>query len=180
MMKSLAIGLALLFALALPATADDSSEANRLAVEAKQLYDRARDTKDTVESIELYRKALANFDRIIAEYPYTDRAVEIVGGEKAAGITRKRLLESIKYAEKAHLEALEEARIRKIHEACFASPTSNCMVQVARDEKRKNRHRSKFHDYLFQREIELIDVDKILDYANLYSSNERYDEDKLK
>ncbi len=137
-MQALAVGFALLLALAPPATADDSSDANRLAVEAKQLYDRAMEVDDLKEQMDLLRKAIANLERIVREYPGSERAVEIVGGEKAAGLRKEDLEQILSAAEAGLPSVLLDARYAVARRECTKSPTPQCLAILTLEAARKD------------------------------------------
>ena len=69
--------------------------ANRLAVEAKLLTEKADGADGDTARIELLRQAQAKLDQILVAFPGTDMAVKIAGGEKVAGLTRGELAEQI-------------------------------------------------------------------------------------
>lgn len=69
--------------------------ANRLAVEAKLLAEKADGADGDTARIELLRQAQAKLDQILVAFPGTDMAVKIAGGEKVAGLTRGELADQI-------------------------------------------------------------------------------------
>jgi hypothetical protein len=63
--------------LAAPALADDQSEANRLFVEATALADDAQAAADPLAAAEDYAAALERLERIVADHPGSDLAVQL-------------------------------------------------------------------------------------------------------
>ena len=86
-MRSLAISTFLLgLLLALPAQADDQSQANRLFVEATKLVELARTTQNLRGRAESYREALERLESIVERYPGSDVAVQMVAGQRIGTI----------------------------------------------------------------------------------------------
>jgi hypothetical protein len=87
-MRSLAISTFLLgLLLALPAQADDQTQANRLFVEATKLVDQARTTQDLHRQAESYQEALERLETIVERYPGSDVAVQMAAGQQIGTIS---------------------------------------------------------------------------------------------
>lgn len=86
-MRSLAISTFLLaLLLALPAQADDQTQANRLFVEAAKLVEQARTTEDVHRRAQVYQDALARLETIVERYPGSDVAVQMATGQQIGTI----------------------------------------------------------------------------------------------
>ena len=87
-MRSLAVWTFLLgLMLALPAWADEQTQANRLFVEATKLVEHARTTQDVQNRADSYRGALERLETIIDRYPGSDVAVKMVAGQQIGTIS---------------------------------------------------------------------------------------------
>jgi hypothetical protein len=91
------------------AHADENAEANKLFVEAAQIVKKAAAAQLT-ESIELYEQALQNLDRIVATYPSSTLAVQIVSGQSVGNVSRTAVEQALLKARQAkcsrHLQVL--------------------------------------------------------------------------
>jgi hypothetical protein len=86
-MRSLAISTFLLgLLLALPAQADEQTQANRLFVEATKLVEQARTTQDVHRRAESYQEALERLETIVERYPGSDVAVQMATGQRIGTI----------------------------------------------------------------------------------------------
>ena len=86
-MNRLAISTLLLgLLLALPAQADEQTQANRLFVEATKLVEQARAAQDLHGRAEAYRKALERLETIVERYPGSDVAVRMAAGQRIGTI----------------------------------------------------------------------------------------------
>ena len=88
-MKKLAATLAdvaLLFS-AGSALADDTSEANKLFVEAVKLVKSAEGEKSFEKTLSLLEEALARLYKIIDDYPSSDLAVKLISGQSVGGVS---------------------------------------------------------------------------------------------
>ena len=82
-MRSLAISALFLgLLLALPAQADDQTQANRLFVEATKLVEQARATQDLHRRAQSYQDALERLETIVGRYPGSDVAVQMATGQQ--------------------------------------------------------------------------------------------------
>jgi hypothetical protein len=73
--------------LALPASAGDQEEANRLFVEATRMVERAMSSPGPQTRADLYSGALAKLERIVDEFPGSDLAVDMLAGERVGVIS---------------------------------------------------------------------------------------------
>jgi uncharacterized protein (TIGR03067 family) len=85
--------------------ADDQVAANKVFVETVQLLQQAAAAKPS-EAVGLYEKALRNLDSIIANYPSSDLAVQIISGQAIGQVSRISI-------EKALEEARQTTAIKK-------------------------------------------------------------------
>ena len=95
-----------------------AESANRLVLQAQEALTSADFEPDPMARLVLLRRALLQFDRIVAEHPGNPLADQIIDGGKVAGESRPQI----------------EARIAKLRsrpEICFAEPGPNCLVEVA-------------------------------------------------
>jgi hypothetical protein len=67
--------------------ADDNAAANKIFVETVQLLNQAASAQRS-EAITLYEKALHNLDRIVAHYPSSNLAVQLISGQAIGKIHR--------------------------------------------------------------------------------------------
>lgn len=111
--------LALLLLISSPAIADNNSEANRLAVEAKLFVDEATKTVNTENRIKLLKDALKNLNTIVAKYPGSNLAVKIVGGDQVAGITKGSIV-----------RAINKALSLQNNASCSSHPTVQCVAEI--------------------------------------------------
>jgi hypothetical protein len=73
--------------LALPAQADDQSQANRLFVEATKLIAQGQATEDLGERADAYQRALERLELIVERYPGGDVAVKMAAGQQIGAIS---------------------------------------------------------------------------------------------
>ena len=86
-MNRLAITTLLLaLLLALPAQADEQTQANRLFVEVTKLVEQARTTQDLHKRAQSYQDALERLETIIEHYPGSDVAVQMATGQQIGTI----------------------------------------------------------------------------------------------
>lgn len=114
-MRSLAISTFLLgLLLALPAQADDQTQANRLFVEATKLIEQARTTQDLRGRAESYREALERLEIIVERYPGSDVAVQMAAGQRIGTIDLPLIRAS---AQLSHLQSDRNAQRLSVTEA---------------------------------------------------------------
>ena len=78
--------IALLFS-AGSALADETSEANKLFVEAVKLVKSAEGEKSFEKTLSVMEEALARLYKIIDDYPSSDLAVKLISGQSVGGIS---------------------------------------------------------------------------------------------
>ncbi|MEE8393513.1 MAG: hypothetical protein V3R66_04150 [Rhodospirillales bacterium] len=115
-----------------PAWASNTPEAEGLAADAYGYYEQAAKTPNPAARLELLEKAQANFEAIVRDHPESDLAKQIMGGEKAGGISRKDLSQAIRRTRAAKVKSEKKAQT----ERCFASPTPACLAEQALDTTR--------------------------------------------
>lgn len=111
------------------ARADENSDANKLAVKARRLYEVAAVQTDPWRRIEALEEVVDNLRRIVSDYPGSDLAVRILDGEEAAGVLledAERLLRETQ----SQLTALR-SQIIQIIDRCVVSITSECLFDGA-------------------------------------------------
>jgi len=101
--------LALSLALSAPPTAADDGAANALLIEAVTALQAAPRGEDQDARYEALKTAVAALDRIVAEHPTSDLAVQIVTGQTIGNVDPERL--------KGELQAMQALRDRRAAEA---------------------------------------------------------------
>jgi tetratricopeptide (TPR) repeat protein len=100
------------------AAADDNTAANKVFVETVQLINQAT-TANPSEAIGLYEQVLRNLDKIVAEYPSSNLAVQLASGQAIGQVSRASID-----------KALGKAK-------CYQNPTASCVLadalELARD-----------------------------------------------
>ena len=95
MLRATALILALLLALPAWAQSADDAAANRLFVEAVQLWNRAERERDTGRRIADLQQVQRNLGRIIEQYPGSPLAVRLVIGEKIGPLSTSLVAETL-------------------------------------------------------------------------------------
>ena len=94
------------------AAADDNTAANKVFVETVQLLNQATAARPS-EAIVLYEQAVRNLDKIVAEYPSSNLAVQLASGQAIGQVSR------------AGIEkALGKAK-------CYQNPGASCVLAEA-------------------------------------------------
>jgi len=106
---TLAVVGALLFS-AGSAIADDTSEANKLFVEAVKLVKSAANAEESEEQVAVLEEALGKLNEIVDDYPSSDLAVKLISGQRIGGISLDLIAEAIKIIPLRAKRAAEEAR----------------------------------------------------------------------
>ena len=78
--------IALLFS-AGSALADETSEANKLFVEAVKLVKSAEGEKSFEKTLSVMEEALSKLNEIVDDYPSSDLAVKLISGQSVGGIS---------------------------------------------------------------------------------------------
>ncbi len=97
------------------AHADDNAAANKLFVEVVQMVKKAAVAPQT-EAMGLYEQALQNLDRIVATYPGSTLAVQIVSGQSIGNVSRT---------------AIEQALLKARQAECSQNPRAICVLAAA-------------------------------------------------
>jgi tetratricopeptide (TPR) repeat protein len=94
------------------AIADENAAANKVFVETVQLLNQAGVAKPA-EAINLYEQALHNLDRIVAEFPSSNLAVQIASGQAIGQVSRAGI----------------EKSLGKVK--CYQNPAASCVLTQA-------------------------------------------------
>jgi uncharacterized protein (TIGR03067 family) len=99
------------------AMADDKAAANKIFVETVQLLKQAAAAKPS-DAVGLYEKALRNLDSIVANYPSSDLAVQIISGQAIGQVSRigieKALNEARQTTKELEKKGLEKNELEKL------------------------------------------------------------------
>ena len=82
-----------------PASADDSAQANKLLVEAVTLIQAANTKQTPAEKMSLLKDALAKLNKIVQNHPSSDLAVKLITGQQIGNISLSTLSEAIESLE---------------------------------------------------------------------------------
>jgi len=123
-LATLAVVVALLFS-AGATFADDTSEANKLFVEAVKLVKSVEDIRDPIEKAAALEEALRKFNEIVDDYPSSDLAVKLISGQSVGDISLKGVGREVKSAqgrverdrERAEKTRIFNTEIEKFHRA---------------------------------------------------------------
>ena len=94
LLATLAVVVALLFS-AGSAIADDTSEANKLFVEAVKLVKSVKNVEGYDEKAVVLEEVLGKLNEIVEDYPSTDLAVKLISGQRIGAISLDRISEAI-------------------------------------------------------------------------------------
>ena len=126
----------LLYLTAMPASADDTAEANRLFVESVKLLSQADALDAETDKLPLLEQALSKLNGIIDQHPSSDLAVKLITNQSIGDIsisnvrsqissTKERIaLAEVRQAEKERKDAAREtaeAQKQRDYEACMAT-----------------------------------------------------------
>ncbi len=147
-MRSLAISTFLLgLLLALPAQADEQTQANRLFVEAMKLVEQARTTQDVQRRAESYQEALKRLEAIVERHPGSDVAVKMAAGQRIGTIDLPLIRAS------AQLSRLQSDRdVRRL------SQTEARLEEAIADNKRLEADNARLGDRLTGKENEVASL----------------------
>ena len=112
------IALLCLTGIALAAVPVRAESVNRLMLEAQDALTAADFEPDPLTELDLLRRALARFDRIVNEHPDNPLADQIGNGGRVAGTSRPKVAARI-------------AALRRAPEICLAEPDADCLTAVA-------------------------------------------------
>ena len=96
-----------------PLAADDSTQANRLLVEAMKLIQAAGTKQTAADRLPLVESALAKLNEIVENHPSTDLAVKLITGQSIGAISLGELTSAIDEL-KRQSKAAEQAAIRNV------------------------------------------------------------------
>ena len=93
------------------AGADDKAAANKIFVETVQLLKQAAAAQPS-DAVGLYEKALRNLDSIVANYPSSDLAVQLISGQAIGQVSRTSIERALDEARQTALEKTELEKLR--------------------------------------------------------------------
>ena len=113
----------LLYLTAMPASADDTAEANRLFVESVKLLLQADALDAETDKLPLLEQALSKLNGIIDQHPSSDLAVKLITNQSIGDISISNVRSQISISKERKNAAREpaEAQKQRDYEACMAT-----------------------------------------------------------